>query len=160
MPCKGVAADYLCLGWQRRAALIRERDGGRCRGCNRTQDEVRLEVHHRTYGAPGPCGACILTGVHDNDLTLFCVECHDALTDIRRRTRYAVRIHEAPLIAAPIIAPLAERVKTPLSIALVHDPPPIQTPAKSAAVISVAPVSAPSPAVRPTYRSVFDRLKD
>lgn len=89
MTCKGLQTDYLCDGWRQRAASIRKRDGERCRGCNRSFKEVRLEVHHRAYGKSGECGSCILTGVTDNDLTTFCKDCHNAITSTRRSLRYA-----------------------------------------------------------------------
>jgi hypothetical protein len=88
MACNSCAADYLCEGRRQRAAAVRKRDGGRCRGCNRDDEEVRLEVHHRVYGTAGACGQCVLTGVDDNDLTTLCIDCHDAVTSIRRRVRY------------------------------------------------------------------------
>jgi hypothetical protein len=74
-----------------RATGIRKRDGGRCRLCNRDEEEVRVEVHHRVYGALGPCGRCVLTGVDDDDLVTLCVDCHDATTTVRRNIRYAKR---------------------------------------------------------------------
>lgn len=105
MACDGATGDYLCEGWRTRVAAIRRRDGGRCRGCNRTAEEVRLEVHHRIYGSRGPCGQCVLTGVADEDLTTFCIECHDAVTSIRRRVRYLGREIEAASLKAPEVHP-------------------------------------------------------
>jgi 5-methylcytosine-specific restriction endonuclease McrA len=56
------------------------RDGYRCRGCNATDD---LEVHHRTYEHFGH--------EHPEDLTVLCRECHEAITTVIRRRRYANR---------------------------------------------------------------------
>jgi hypothetical protein len=92
MTCSGFQADYLCEGWREMAARTRERDGRRCRGCDRGEDQVRLEVHHRRYGAPGRCGSCVLTGVTDDDLATLCADCHEAITSVRRRARYADRL--------------------------------------------------------------------
>jgi hypothetical protein len=111
MPCIGFSGDYGCAGWRTRAEAIRKRDGDRCRGCNRGAEEIRIEVHHRIYGKPGAaCGACLLTGVADADLVSLCADCHDAITSIRRRVRFAQR-EVVPIIVAdsplrsPAIAP-------------------------------------------------------
>jgi len=56
--------------------------GFRCRICNRSADEVRLEVHHRTYQN---FGRELTAG-----LTTLCIECHATNTDKLRRRRYAV----------------------------------------------------------------------
>lgn len=75
MACQGSVGDYLCPGWCERRDRMRKRDGGRCRGCNRAEEDVRLEVHHRVYGTPGACGSCVLTGVADEDLATLCIDC-------------------------------------------------------------------------------------
>lgn len=84
--CDGSHPDYLCPGWKRRADKIRNRDGYCCRGCGRSSNEVVLQVHHRVYNwAHGRrCGKCFLLGVDDNDLTTLCVDCHQAITEVRR----------------------------------------------------------------------------
>lgn len=88
MACIGFDGDYGCEGWVSRREAIRTRDSNRCRGRNRSGEDVRLEVHHRTYGKPGPCGNCYLTGVTDEDLVTLCSLCHDAITSVRRSDRY------------------------------------------------------------------------
>lgn len=102
--------SYSCSGWQARAKAIRDRDSNRCRGCNRSGDDVRIEVHHRRYGRPGAsCGECWLLGVADDDLTTLCVDCHDAITNVRRRLRYddqepmPVPVVQAPVAVMPVI---------------------------------------------------------
>ena len=102
MPCQGLIGDYSCPGWRKRAEQIRERDRNRCRGCNRDQETIALEVHHRTYGNPGSCGACYLTAVEDDDLVTLCIECHEAVTNVRRAARYATRIIEVGTISSPV----------------------------------------------------------
>ena len=102
MACSGLQGDYLCTGWRTRAEAVRQRDGERCRGCNRGADETRLEVHHRRYGAPkNECGGCVLTGVADDDLVTLCADCHDAITSVRRRIRYGDRTVEAVVLEVP-----------------------------------------------------------
>jgi hypothetical protein len=114
MTCDNGTSDYLCEGWRTRAAAIRGRDGGRCRACNRQEEAVRLEVHHRTYGMPGLCGRCVLTGVEDDDLVTLCIDCHDAITSIRRRLRYAAREIEAASLDAPQVHPSTASVRHPV----------------------------------------------
>lgn len=120
MPCKGGEGDYLCDGWRRRAEAIRKRDGGRCRGCGRGEAEVRLEVHHRAYGRPGPCGQCHLLGVADEDLTTLCADCHEAVTNVRRGVRFARRI----IVAAPVPPPAARAAPMLQRTVLVASPEP------------------------------------
>ena len=114
MVCIEGAPDYRCGNWRTRATAIRRRDGGRCRGCNRSEEEIRLEVHHRIYGSPGPCGQCVLTGVEDEDLVTLCIDCHDAVTSIRRRDRYANREIEAQRLEAPQVYPSSEPMRQPV----------------------------------------------
>lgn len=54
--------------------------GFRCRTCNASGPDVRLEVHHRTYERLGR----ELVG----DLTTLCEDCHWTVTDMLRRRRY------------------------------------------------------------------------
>jgi hypothetical protein len=61
-----------------------EAAGYRCRICNRSVDEVRLEVHHRTYENFGR--------EVQADLTALCSDCHLAATSELRNRRYAARI--------------------------------------------------------------------
>jgi 5-methylcytosine-specific restriction endonuclease McrA len=61
------------------------RDQYRCRGCDATEN---LEVHHRTYAHFG--------SERPEDLTVLCHECHDAITTVIRRRRYATR-HLTPV---------------------------------------------------------------
>jgi hypothetical protein len=117
MSCQGNVGDYLCPGWITRTAKIRARDGNRCRGCDRIADEIRLEVHHRRYGIAGPCGQCYLTAVADEDLTTLCIDCHDGITDVRRRVRYGTN----PVVALQIPDPEAMRVIIKLRTVIVAD---------------------------------------
>ena len=110
MVCDTRGPDYLCEAWRARAAAIRRRDGGRCRGCNREEEDVRLEVHHRIYGTSGACGNCVLLGVQDDDLVTLCIDCHDAVTSIRRRIRYAN--HEIDVVGLPPPCPHPSTVPT------------------------------------------------
>lgn len=57
--------------------------GFRCRVCNAGRDEVRLEVHHRTYAHLGR--------ERVSDLTTLCRDCHEGVTDFLRRRRCAGR---------------------------------------------------------------------
>lgn len=122
MACSGLSGDYLCAGWRERTAAIRARDGNRCRGCNRPDSEVRLEVHHRTYGSPGSCGACVLTGITDEDLTTLCTDCHDAITDTRRRLRYGQREISVEAVPLPEVRVTVTRRCVEIDVAPV-DPP-------------------------------------
>ena len=78
-------SEYIkSTGWRSSAARRIElaASGYRCRICNRPESEVQLEVHHRTYerlGAEEP-----------GDLTTLCCDCHQVVTDMLRRRRYAV----------------------------------------------------------------------
>jgi 5-methylcytosine-specific restriction endonuclease McrA len=95
--------------WKNGAARTAElkASGFRCRICNRGREEVRLEVHHRTYRNFG----CELM----SDLTTLCADCHVVNTDMLRRRRYAVHL---PLSAdvpatergAPLFDPMAPGV--------------------------------------------------
>lgn len=82
----GTYADYIGSGrWRTSAARAAEMEaaGRRCRLCNVSDSEARLELHHRTYVRLG----CELP----EDLTLLCSSCHRAVTDHLRRRRYAAR---------------------------------------------------------------------
>ena len=57
--------------------------GFRCRICNVSQDDARLEVHHRTYERRG-CERI-------DDLIALCKDCHQVVTDMLRRRRYTLR---------------------------------------------------------------------
>lgn len=65
----------------RLAAL--EASGFRCWLCNASQDEARIEVHHRTYERLG-CERA-------DDLIALCSDCHHGVTDMLRRRRYVLR---------------------------------------------------------------------
>ena len=122
MTCRGTSGDYLCQGWRNMAAQVLDRDGSRCRGCNRTKDDARLEVHHRAYGAPGPCGKCVLTGVSLDDLTTLCADCHEAITNVRRRLRYGGQTVEVSFVPDPTPAQVAVRVRTEITVDHVVEP--------------------------------------
>lgn len=129
MACQGSVGDYLCDGWRQRAEQIRRRDGDQCRGCNRSSEEVRLEVHHRRYGKHGGCGECVLTGVTDEDLVTLCGGpggCHEAITNVRRALRYADREVVHAELAAPSVARVVVRAR--LEVVTEHTPePPART---------------------------------
>lgn len=123
MVCQAGVGDYLCPGWRKMADRIRARDSSRCRGCNREGDVVRLEVHHRRYGSHGECGACILTGVTDEDCVTLCIDCHDGITDVRRRVRYATQTIEVTLVSAPETAQATVKIRTELAAEMYAQPP-------------------------------------
>ena len=103
-------------------------------GVQSGRTEIRLEVHHRDHGTPGPCGQCVLTGVDDDDLTTLCVECHDEVTNIRRRVRYVGREIAVANLEAPHTHPSTVPTRQPVdadAIAAVtmrtgHAPPRVQ----------------------------------
>jgi hypothetical protein len=97
-----IASNAWKNGAARRAEL--EASGFRCRVCNRGPDEVRLEVHHRTYENFG----CELA----SDLTTLCADCHVGNTDMLRRRRYADFMPVSADVAAadrraPLFDPMA-----------------------------------------------------
>jgi hypothetical protein len=98
---------HICsTAWKNSAARLAElaAAGFRCRICNRGREEVRLEVHHRTYRNFG----CELVG----DLTTLCGDCHVVNTDMLRRRRYTFHLPvfadvPAPERGAPLFDPMA-----------------------------------------------------
>src|SRR5690606_32421242 len=68
--------------WQHSPARLQElaASGYRCRLCNASRAEARLEVHHRTYARLGR--------ERPGDLTTLCEDCHLVVTDHLRRRRY------------------------------------------------------------------------
>jgi 5-methylcytosine-specific restriction endonuclease McrA len=92
--------------WRASTARLTElvASGFRCRICNRGREEVRLEVHHRTYRNFG----CELM----SDLTTLCADCHVGNTDMLRRRRYAVHLPVSADVpaterGAPLFDPMA-----------------------------------------------------
>lgn len=71
--------------WRDNPARLAElkASGFRCRICNASEADVRLEVHHRTYERLG-CERA-------DDLTTLCRDCHYVVTDMLRRRRYVLR---------------------------------------------------------------------
>ena len=69
--------------WQHSPARLQElaASGYRCRVCNASRHEARLEVHHRTYARLGR--------ERPGDLTTLCEDCHWAVTNHLRRRRYS-----------------------------------------------------------------------
>lgn len=59
--------------WREIAAEAKRLAGFRCRLCNRSADEVTLQVHHRTYER--------LCHESQDDLTVLCKECHQNFHD-------------------------------------------------------------------------------
>jgi len=55
--------------WKQKAQAAKKRAGFRCQVCNRSQDEVILNAHHRTYEN---LGNELL-----EDLTVLCEGCHN-----------------------------------------------------------------------------------
>jgi hypothetical protein len=143
LSCQGHLGDYLCPGWRIRAEAIKERDGHRCRGCDRDEDAIFLEVHHRRYGDPGHCGECFLTRVDDDDLLTLCVECHLAITNVRRAARYANRVIEVDTIASPDSVHEPIRVQREIEIGTVGTPPAAQAPIRMKAEVTVELTTVP-----------------
>jgi hypothetical protein len=54
--------------WKRKSETAKRDAGYRCQVCNRSQNEVQLDAHHRTYERLG----------HERpeDITVLCHECH------------------------------------------------------------------------------------
>jgi 5-methylcytosine-specific restriction endonuclease McrA len=69
--------------WQTSPARVAElrAAGHRCRLCFASDEEARLEVHHRTYRNFG----CELA----EDLTTLCHDCHLHVTSMERARKYA-----------------------------------------------------------------------
>ena len=68
---------YLQSGaWRKKADTCKKRAGYRCQTCNRSNKQVRLEAHHRTYERLGY--------EIPEDLICLCRDCHKAVTDVRR----------------------------------------------------------------------------
>ena len=69
--------------WKTNPARLAELEasGHRCRLCNASREEARLEVHHRTYRNLG----CELA----EDLTTLCSPCHRDVTTIQRAREHA-----------------------------------------------------------------------
>jgi 5-methylcytosine-specific restriction endonuclease McrA len=57
--------------WRTKSNAAKKRAGYRCQFCNRHQREVLLHSHHRTYERLGR--------EYQNDLTVFCEDCHNIL---------------------------------------------------------------------------------
>lgn len=77
--------------WKRKADAAKKRAGYRCQGCNRHRGQVILEAHHRTYERLG--------FELDGDITVFCTECHEAVTQViadLRAGRPRMRLHGKP----------------------------------------------------------------
>jgi len=128
MPCEGHIGDYLCQGWRIRAEAIRARDGQRCRNCERDNETIQLQVHHWRYGSPGQCGNCYLTGIEDADLITLCIECHEAVTSVRRAIRYRSRVIEVTIAPDPPVSiAVSSRAKVTLRIEPIADPPPAKS---------------------------------
>jgi 5-methylcytosine-specific restriction endonuclease McrA len=81
----GYQAYINSKAWKTNPARLNELKaaGHRCRICNRSEEECRLEVHHRTYENFGR--------ERDGDLTTLCEECHRCVTSELRGRRYAKR---------------------------------------------------------------------
>ena len=72
-----------------RARLAELRASGyRCRVCNASRTDARLEVHHRTYKNLGR--------ERMSDLTTLCADCHLVVTSALRARRYANQPVAAP----------------------------------------------------------------
>ncbi|MFC1531144.1 HNH endonuclease [Gemmatimonadota bacterium] len=86
---KGYHHYIASSSWGEKRDARRKLDGNRCRLCDATAEEARLEVHHR----PSAYAKIPNESVED-DLVTLCVDCHDFVTDKVRRGRYA---DEVPL---------------------------------------------------------------
>ncbi len=76
--------------WRALKGQTLERDGYRCRVCDRHADDVRLEVHHRRYP---PGGEWMLDSL--DSLTTLCEPCHSGFSAVR-----LVPVRPAPLTTA------------------------------------------------------------
>lgn len=47
----------------------------------------------------------MLCGVSDEDLTTLCGDCHDGITDARRRLRYSASEVEVVIVSTPSVRP-------------------------------------------------------
>jgi hypothetical protein len=85
--------------WKTNPARLAElrASGYRCRTCNASRDEARLEVHHRTYKN---LGRELIS-----DLTTLCAECHHVITSELRSRRYAANPVVMPDYAAELASP-------------------------------------------------------
>jgi len=94
-------------GWRKLRLIALERDGHRCRICNASGADARLEVHHRYYP---PKGRWDLDCV--DALTVLCVPCHDLYTNIQREQKYAnITLATADVVRlAPITEVNNERI--------------------------------------------------
>jgi hypothetical protein len=99
--------------WRKLRALAIERDGSMCRGCPNIGG-LPLEVHHARYP---PRGEWHLDRVEN--LTTFCVECHDLHTSHQRAKRYSAVVHAVPDTVRVI--PATEVVRAQLQIVDVQD---------------------------------------
>jgi 5-methylcytosine-specific restriction endonuclease McrA len=92
--------------WRHSSARLEElaASGFRCRLCNRSNAEIELHVHHRTYERFG--------AEETSDLTTLCCECHDVVTEMLRRRRYVVRVPLSCDVVASIENPTPLRDPT------------------------------------------------
>lgn len=83
--------------WQKSPARLAElkASGHRCRICNASYKEARLEVHHRTYRN----FRCELP----EDLTTLCHPCHLGVTGMERARKYS-RFPITPPAHVPVIS--------------------------------------------------------
>lgn len=82
--------------WQQSPARLQElaASGYRCRVCNASRREARLEVHHRTYARLGR--------ERPSDLTTLCSTCHRVVTEHLRRlcyTRWRLQVSDVRCLA-------------------------------------------------------------
>lgn len=90
--------EYMSSGeWAAKRQQRLAMDGHRCRMCDETGENYRLEVHHR----PGSYKSIPNESVQD-DLTTLCARCHEEITNIIRGDRYEARTLAATVIESKV----------------------------------------------------------
>ena len=74
-------AEYIqSEAWVRKAEEAKRRAGHRCQICNRHQDDVLIDAHHRTYERLG--------NERPEDIPVLCRECHDLFSRHAKLAKY------------------------------------------------------------------------
>lgn len=69
--------------WKKKADAAKERADYRCQICNRHQDEVQLDAHHRTYERLGH--------ERNEDITVLCHDCHGLYENNKKQHKQKAR---------------------------------------------------------------------
>lgn len=86
--------------WANKSTKAKRDVGYRCQICNRHEDEIVLDTHHRTYERLG--------SERPDDLTVLCRDCHALYEDSKRLSRYGFRDRVSSRLPQPIASSLAE----------------------------------------------------